>query len=59
MQNNATASQSLSFGLSTKVQIASAVILGLCLFLFVGFSPVEAVHNAAHDARHAFAFPCH
>jgi cobalt transporter subunit CbtB len=26
---------------------------------FVGFSHLEAVHNAAHDTRHANAFPCH
>jgi len=25
----------------------------------VGFSHIEAVHNAAHDTRHANAFPCH
>ena len=22
-------------------------------------APVHAVHNAAHDARHVHAFPCH
>jgi cobalt transporter subunit CbtB len=26
---------------------------------FVGFSHIEIVHNAAHDTRHANAFPCH
>jgi cobalt transporter subunit CbtB len=25
----------------------------------VGFSHIGAVHNAAHDVRHANAFPCH
>jgi cobalt transporter subunit CbtB len=25
----------------------------------VGFAPVSAVHNAAHDTRHSAAFPCH
>jgi cobalt transporter subunit CbtB len=25
----------------------------------VGFSHIEAVHNAAHDYRHSMAFPCH
>jgi cobalt transporter subunit CbtB len=25
----------------------------------VGFSHISAVHNAAHDVRHANAFPCH
>jgi cobalt transporter subunit CbtB len=27
--------------------------------LGAGFAPIEVVHNAAHDTRHAFAFPCH
>jgi cobalt transporter subunit CbtB len=25
----------------------------------VGFAGPQALHNAAHDGRHAFAFPCH
>jgi cobalt transporter subunit CbtB len=25
----------------------------------VGFSHIEAVHNAAHDYRHSMGFPCH
>jgi len=36
----------------------SAALLGLALLYGVGFAPA-AVHNAAHDARHAAAFPCH
>lgn len=36
-----------------------ALLLGTVFLLGTGFIPVEAVHNAAHDARHAFAFPCH
>jgi len=37
----------------------SAVSIGLALVLLVGFAPVSAVHNAAHDTRHTAAFPCH
>lgn len=36
-----------------------AVLLGLFIVGVVGFSPIDVVHNAAHDARHANAFPCH
>jgi cobalt transporter subunit CbtB len=36
-----------------------AALLGIVLLFGVGFSHVEAVHNAAHDTRHAAAFPCH
>ena len=36
-----------------------AVMLGAFLVFGTGLSAISAVHNAAHDARHAFAFPCH
>ena len=36
-----------------------SLIVGLGLIYFVGFAPLMAVHNAAHDTRHASAFPCH
>ena len=40
------------------LQAAMAVCLGLFVVGFVGFSHLEIVHNAAHDTRHANAFPC-
>jgi cobalt transporter subunit CbtB len=36
-----------------------AILLGAILVYGVGFASPMAIHNAAHDARHAFAFPCH
>lgn len=36
-----------------------AMILGVFVVGMVGFSPVSALHNAAHDTRHSAAFPCH
>jgi cobalt transporter subunit CbtB len=36
-----------------------AALLGGLLIWGVGFSHIDAVHNAAHDARHSAAFPCH
>ncbi|CAN7694680.1 CbtB-domain containing protein [Phyllobacterium sp. LjRoot231] len=41
------------------LQAAMAVCFGLFIVGFVGFSHIEVVHNAAHDTRHANAFPCH
>jgi cobalt transporter subunit CbtB len=41
------------------LQSAIAACLGLMIVGFVGFSHIEIVHNAAHDTRHANAFPCH
>ena len=42
--------------------VASALAvaaLGVTLLWGVGFSHIEAVHNAAHDTRHSNGFPCH
>jgi cobalt transporter subunit CbtB len=41
-----------------KAAIA-AFVLGLGLIYAVGFTPMESVHDAAHDSRHALSFPCH
>ena len=34
-------------------------LLGVFIIGFVGFSHIDAVHNAGHDYRHSMAFPCH
>jgi cobalt transporter subunit CbtB len=44
---------------SRFMQLALAALLGVFVIGFLGFSPMEAVHNAAHDYRHSMAFPCH
>jgi cobalt transporter subunit CbtB len=36
-----------------------AALLGIFIIGGVGFSHIEAVHNAAHDYRHSMSFPCH
>jgi cobalt transporter subunit CbtB len=36
-----------------------ALFLGLVLVGGVGFASDMAVHNGAHDTRHALGFPCH
>jgi len=37
----------------------AAALLGLVLIFGVGFAGASVIHNAAHDARHIHAFPCH
>jgi cobalt transporter subunit CbtB len=44
---------------SRLMQLALAALLGVFVIGFVGFSHVEAAHNAGHDYRHSMAFPCH
>ena len=36
-----------------------AALLGLLLVYLAGFAQTEAIHNGAHDARHAAGFACH
>lgn len=38
---------------------ALSLMLGVFLLFGVGFAQPELLHNAAHDTRHAFTFPCH
>lgn len=44
---------------SRLMQLALSALLGIFVIGFVGFSHVEAAHNAGHDYRHSMAFPCH
>lgn len=48
---------------TSRAEMALPVVLALLLGTFLvygaGFAHPEALHNAAHDSRHAFAFPCH
>lgn len=39
--------------------VITAMLLGAVIVYGVGFSPIAAAHNAAHDTRHANVFPCH
>jgi cobalt transporter subunit CbtB len=36
-----------------------AAAVGIVLIYLAGFSQLEAIHDGAHDARHAAALPCH
>ena len=44
---------------SRRVIAAATLMFGLGLVFLTGFAHSETVHNAAHDTRHAMAFPCH
>ncbi len=37
----------------------AAALIGVFILFGVGLAQPDSLHNAAHDARHAFAFPCH
>ena len=44
---------------SSLGQSLAAFAFGAVVLFAVGFLPMDAAHNAAHDTRHALAFPCH
>jgi cobalt transporter subunit CbtB len=45
---------------STRMLSAGvAIALGMIVLFGAGFAGPEVLHNAAHDVRHGFAFPCH
>ena len=37
----------------------AAVVLGVVVLFGVALANSDTIHNAAHDTRHAAAFPCH
>lgn len=39
--------------------IVAALLAGACLLFIAGVSQASVLHDAAHDQRHAVAFPCH
>jgi len=57
-----SSSASAVSGLTLSHRLAAglaALILGFLLVGTVGFASDMAVHNGAHDTRHALGFPCH
>ncbi len=36
-----------------------AILFGMALLYGTGIAGADALHNAAHDARHGLTFPCH
>ena len=45
--------------ISLLAQNFAAFVFGVAVLFAIGFLPMEAAHNAAHDTRHTMAFPCH
>lgn len=55
----ATGSHTLAVLTQQRAIALLGALFGLFLIYGVGFAHPEAIHNAAHDSRHSFAFPCH
>lgn len=59
MANSTIAAPITTTATSQRGAAIGAMMLGSVLLFLVGFAPMPAVHNAAHDTRHSAAFPCH
>ena len=44
---------------TNTLAIAFAALMGLGIVTVAGHVQTTAIHDAAHDARHAAGFPCH
>ena len=49
----------ISLSIPKRTPLIVTALLGVVILFAVGFAPTNIVHNAAHDARHVHAFPCH
>lgn len=54
MQSNPAAAK-----LTAVLPAVLAMMFGIFLITGTGFAQSASLHNAAHDIRHANAFPCH
>ena len=60
MSTSATAAAVPSLSLSQRLAAGLLILaLGLGLVGGIGFAGEMAIHNGAHDTRHALGFPCH
>lgn len=62
MAEDIRTAESVQIAAGTQQRVAAAaaaILMGVFLVYGIGFASPDAIHNAAHDSRHAFAFPCH
>lgn len=54
-----TTTQVSATSTSRIVPAVFAAVLGLVVITIAGHVQASALHDAAHDVRHATGFPCH
>ena len=58
-QNTQYSQKSIDTRASAVAPALLALLFGAFLVIGTGFAHSDTIHNAAHDSRHSFAFPCH
>ena len=56
---NTTTTSTRAISTSTFAAGIFAMIMGLGVITLAGHVQASALHDAAHDTRHATGFPCH
>ena len=59
LQSEAPSTTATRQGVGTVAAVMSALLLGVFILYGAGFAGANVLHNAAHDGRHSFTFPCH
>jgi cobalt transporter subunit CbtB len=59
MATSATATTHPITKKDTRVLAVLTLAAGLGIVYLTGFAHSATLHDAAHDTRHAMAFPCH
>ncbi len=63
LPSSAASAQPVGVAAPARAQVVASALavaaLGVTLLWGVGFSHIEAIHNASHDTRHSNGFPCH
>lgn len=54
-----THSNTLSLSATKVLPVVFAALLGIAIVSITGHVQAGALHDAAHDVRHATGFPCH
>lgn len=54
-----TLTSKATLSVSKIATLAFAAVLGIAIISVTGHVQAGALHDAAHDVRHATGFPCH
>lgn len=57
--NMATLTTAFTAAKSELLPIVMAALIGMAIVVITGHVQASAIHDAAHDVRHATGFPCH